>query len=92
MFTGLVADKGTVAAVKVDPIKHGTTKTRAFHLVTDAPVAAYSIFPYGGAESYYRSDTASGSSTFVGSGCAAVHSRLSPSDSDSSYSYYVGCE
>ncbi|MEQ1504757.1 MAG: hypothetical protein ABMB14_21140, partial [Myxococcota bacterium] len=43
-------------------------------------------------DSDYRSDAASGSSTFVGSGCAAVSGRLSPSDSDSSYSYYVGCE
>lgn len=42
--------------------------------------------------SYYESDTGTGSSTFVGSGCAAVSARLSPSDSDSSYSYYVGCE
>lgn len=45
-----------------------------------------------GGSSYYKSDIGTGSSTFVGSGCAAVHGRRSPSDSDSSYSYYVGCE
>jgi hypothetical protein len=37
--------------------------------------------------SYYRSDIGTGSSTFVGSGCAAVTQRLRPSESDSSYSY-----
>lgn len=42
-------------------------------------------------DSYYRSDTASGSSVFVGSGCTAVSGRTRASDSDSSYSYYVGC-
>lgn len=42
--------------------------------------------------SSYSSDPSTGSSTYVGSGCAAVSGRLSPSDSDSSYSYYVGCE
>lgn len=41
---------------------------------------------------YYRSDPSRGESTYVGSGCAAVSGRLSPSDSSSSYSYYVGCE
>ncbi|MEZ4339813.1 MAG: hypothetical protein R3B82_24595 [Sandaracinaceae bacterium] len=41
--------------------------------------------------SYYRSDRASHSSVFVGSGCTAVSGRTSPSDSSSSYSYYVGC-
>lgn len=49
--------EGTVPAVRVDPIRHGTTKTRAFHLKADAPVAAYSIFPYGGAQSYYPTAT-----------------------------------
>ncbi|WP_146645311.1 IgGFc-binding protein [Labilithrix luteola] len=43
---------GVTPAVNVDPMKHGTTITQAFHLKTDAPVSAYSIFPYGGAESY----------------------------------------
>lgn len=45
-----------------------------------------------GGNSYYRSDIGTGSSTFVGDGCTAVHGRTSPSDSSSSYSYYVGCE
>ncbi|AKU97347.1 hypothetical protein AKJ09_04011 [Labilithrix luteola] len=42
---------GTTPALMVDPIRRGTTKTKAFHFETDAPVAAYSIFPYGGAPS-----------------------------------------
>jgi len=46
-----------------------------------------------GGQSYYKSDVGTGSSTFVGQGCAAVHARTNPSSSDSSsYSYYVGCE
>jgi hypothetical protein len=45
-----------------------------------------------GGNSYYKSDIQKGSSTFVGSGCAAVTNRLRASESDSSYSYYVGCE
>lgn len=49
--------EGTKAAVKIDPIRHGTTKTKAFHLKTDAPVSAYSSFPYGGAESFYPAAT-----------------------------------
>jgi IgGFc binding protein len=49
--------KGVVTAVNVDPIRHGTTKTVAFHLITDAPIAAYSIFPYGGAASFYPAST-----------------------------------
>lgn len=48
---------GVVPAVNIDPIRHGTTKTKAFHLKTDTPVSAYSSFPYGGAESYYPSAT-----------------------------------
>lgn len=49
--------EGVVPAVHVDPIAHGTTTTKAFHLKTDTPVSAYSSFPYGGAESYYPSAT-----------------------------------
>jgi hypothetical protein len=49
--------EGVVPAVHVDPISHGTTKTKAFHLKSDTPVSAYSSFPYGGAESYYPSST-----------------------------------
>ncbi|MBN9161039.1 MAG: hypothetical protein BGO98_13865 [Myxococcales bacterium 68-20] len=48
---------GIVPAVKRDPIRHGTVKTRAFHITSDAPVAAYSIFPYGGAKSFFPTAT-----------------------------------
>ncbi|WP_146648552.1 IgGFc-binding protein [Labilithrix luteola] len=49
---------GVVPAIKADPIRHGTTsRSSAFHLVADAPVAAYSIFPYGGADSMYPTAT-----------------------------------
>lgn len=49
--------KGVVPAVHVDPLRHGTAKTSAFHLKADSPVAAYSIFPYGGASSQYPTAT-----------------------------------
>lgn len=52
-----VCPKGTKPALMADPIRHGTTKTKAFHLTTNAPVAAYSIFPYGGASSEYPTAT-----------------------------------
>ena len=48
---------GVVPALAADPIAHGTAKTRAFHITTDAPVSAYSIFPYGGAPSMYPTAT-----------------------------------
>lgn len=48
---------GTVPALNIDPIRHGTSKTKAFHIKTDTPVAAYSIFPYGGADSWYPTAT-----------------------------------
>ncbi len=44
-----------------------------------------------GSNPYYRSDVTKGQSVFVGKKCTAVHGRLSPGDSNSSYSYYVGC-
>ena len=44
-------------ALLVDPVAHGTGKTRAFHITTDAPVSAYSIYPYGGAASNIPSAT-----------------------------------
>jgi hypothetical protein len=48
---------------------------------------------HGGGNSYYKSDVGTGSSTFVGSGCAAVSGRTNPSSSSSdTYSYYVGCD
>jgi IgGFc binding protein len=34
--------------VLTDPLRHGTAKNNAFRLKTDAPVAAYSMYPYGG--------------------------------------------
>lgn len=40
-----------------DPIAHGTGKTKGFHIKTDAPVSAYSIYPYGGAASHLPSAT-----------------------------------
>ena len=52
-----ICPEGVTPAFKGDPIRHGTTKTRAFHLSADAPVSAYSIFPYGGAESYFPTAT-----------------------------------
>ncbi len=48
---------GVVPALSADPIAHGTAKTRAFHITTDAPASAYSIFPYGGAQSFYPTAT-----------------------------------
>lgn len=40
-----VAYRGTAVAA------HATSLYKAFHLVTDVPVSAYSMFPYGGAKS-----------------------------------------
>ncbi|AKV01103.1 hypothetical protein AKJ09_07766 [Labilithrix luteola] len=48
---------GIKPALMADPILHGTTKTKAFHLVADAPIAAYSVFPYGGAPSAFPTAT-----------------------------------
>ncbi|AKU96439.1 hypothetical protein AKJ09_03103 [Labilithrix luteola] len=44
-------------ALPIDPIIHGTAKTKAFHIKTDAPVSAYSIFPYGGADTHVPTAT-----------------------------------
>lgn len=44
-------------AMLIDPVTHGTAITKAFHLQTDAPVSAYSIYPYGGAESFVPTAT-----------------------------------
>jgi hypothetical protein len=38
-------------AMLIDPILHGTGRSKAFHLKSDAPISAYSIYPYGGVES-----------------------------------------
>ena len=48
---------GVVPAVNVDPLRHGTARTVAFNLKADAPISAYSIFPYGGADSVYPAST-----------------------------------
>ncbi|OJY27770.1 MAG: hypothetical protein BGO98_41680 [Myxococcales bacterium 68-20] len=48
---------GTVGAFNGDPIDHGTTLTKAFTIKTDAPVSAYSIFPYGGAKTHFPTAT-----------------------------------
>ena len=45
------------AALSVDPQRHGTTVTNAFHLASDVPVSIYSVFPYGGAASHISSAT-----------------------------------
>jgi hypothetical protein len=37
--------------------EHATSIYKAFHLETDVPVSAYSMFPYGGAESFIPSAT-----------------------------------
>ncbi|MBX3203036.1 MAG: IgGFc-binding protein [Labilithrix sp.] len=55
VFLAKAETRGAVAcppavtpALTDDPISHGTGRTRAFLLTTDAPVSAYSIWPYGG--------------------------------------------
>lgn len=55
---GAVACPPTVTpALAEDPILHGTGRTRAFLLSTDAPVSAYSIWPYGGADGQFPTAT-----------------------------------
>jgi len=34
-------------ALEIDPLVHGTGWEKAFHVETDFPVAAYTVFPYG---------------------------------------------
>jgi len=53
----IACPKGVVPALNVDPIRHGTTLNKAFNITADAPVSAYSIFPYGGADSFVPSAT-----------------------------------
>ncbi|MDB4982099.1 MAG: hypothetical protein JWM82_2851 [Myxococcales bacterium] len=43
---------GVKPILSVDPIKHGTARTKSFRVRSDAPISAYSIWPYGGAVSY----------------------------------------
>lgn len=47
-FDAFPCPDGVETAYVGDPIVHRTNITRAFHLTSDAPVSAYSIFPYGG--------------------------------------------
>ena len=56
-FDGVACPKSVVPAVQEDPIRQGSARTNAFRITTDAPVAAYSIFPYGGATSYLPTAT-----------------------------------
>ena len=46
-----MAWRGTLAS------EHRTSIYKAFHLRTDVPVSAYSLFPYGGAKSYLPAAT-----------------------------------
>lgn len=54
---GTPCPNAVTPALAGDPIRHGSAKTTAFHLKTDAPVSAYSIFPYGGASTHFPSST-----------------------------------
>lgn len=45
------------AALSTDPIAHGTTLTTAFRITTDRPVSAYSMYPFGHAQSRITSAT-----------------------------------
>ncbi|AKU93451.1 hypothetical protein AKJ09_00115 [Labilithrix luteola] len=49
--TANICPPSVTPAMTVDPVVHGTGRNKAFHLKTDAPVSAYSIYPYGGAAS-----------------------------------------
>ncbi len=44
-------------ALLIDTTIHGTGLNKAFHIKTDAPVSAYSIYPYGGADSFVPTAT-----------------------------------
>ncbi len=56
--SGVVAcPDGVTPALQEDPILHGTSRTRAFLLTTDAPVSAYSIWPYGGGAARFPAAT-----------------------------------
>jgi hypothetical protein len=47
----------TPGVTSVDAAAHGTTHGTAFHIVSDHPVVAYDIFPYGGGSSAATSAT-----------------------------------
>ena len=44
-------------ALSVDVVRRGTGRSKAFHLKSDAPISAYSIYPYGGADSHVPAGT-----------------------------------
>ncbi|MBX3211147.1 MAG: IgGFc-binding protein [Labilithrix sp.] len=71
--------KSVVPALREDPIAHGTTRTRSFRLTTDAPVSAYSIYPYGGASSYFPTATLLLPISSWGTNYVAVSTWTSPS-------------
>lgn len=76
---------GVTPALMADPIAHGTAKTRAFHITADAPVSAYSIFPYGGAAAAYPTATlllpeSSWETTYLGVSTANVFRAVAPGD------------
>ena len=48
---------GVKPALSIDAVRRGTGRSRAFHLKSDAPISAYSIYPYGGAESFVPAST-----------------------------------
>lgn len=54
---GMRCPEGVTPALPRDPLRHGTSRGTAFHLKADAPISAYSIFPYGGASTYYPTAT-----------------------------------
>jgi hypothetical protein len=49
--------KTVTPALLIDSALHVTGLSQAFHIKTDAPVSAYSIYPYGGAEAYMPTAT-----------------------------------
>ncbi len=53
----IACPRDVVPALRADPLRHGTALNKAFNITADAPVSAYSIFPYGGAESYVPAAT-----------------------------------
>jgi hypothetical protein len=40
-----------------DAVVHGTAISKAFHIKTDAPISAYTIYPYGGADTAHPTAT-----------------------------------
>ncbi len=42
-------------AIQMPTVASGTARGEAFHIVSDTPVSAYDILPYGGAESFFPS-------------------------------------